>query len=450
MNNSLINYNPELAKEWHPTKNGELTPDKISYGSDKKVWWIGKCGHEWKTKVNLRNNGSQCPYCSNHKLLVGFNDLNTTSTELSKLLYKKEYGYTCMKSSTKKLLWKCDKCKSLYVRSVNSQSKSKRCPYCSGTKVNSTNSILSNERLINMWNFELNVDILIDEKSKNSTEKVFWKCEKNHAWEATIHSIRVGGGCPYCSNKKLLKGYNDMWTTNPELAKVLANPEDGYKYMQSSAKKVDWKCIECNNIVKNKIINNVKKQGLNCENCSDGISFGEKIILNILKFCKIEFQREKTFNWSNKKRYDFYLPNENTIIEVHGGQHYFRENIFPNTNIQEVMKNDRLKELTATNNGIKEYIVLDYSKTNFEEFKSEILNSKLKYILDMKIINWSEILKLSSSSIKIKVLNLWNDGFTIKEIENETKLGHHVIRKYLHQFHNQNLCDFSKHIQRRD
>ena len=61
---SLSMNNPELAAEWHPTKNGDLTPSMVTTGSHIEVWWLGKCGHEWKNPVNRRNEGYKCPYCS--------------------------------------------------------------------------------------------------------------------------------------------------------------------------------------------------------------------------------------------------------------------------------------------------------------------------------------------------------------------------------------------------
>ncbi|MED2794142.1 zinc-ribbon domain-containing protein [Bacillus wiedmannii] len=54
---------PKLAKEWHPTKNNKLTPNKISHSSNKRVWWLGKCGHEWGAKVKIRLKGNGCPKC---------------------------------------------------------------------------------------------------------------------------------------------------------------------------------------------------------------------------------------------------------------------------------------------------------------------------------------------------------------------------------------------------
>ena len=72
---SLSSYNPDLALEWHPTKNGSLKPTMVSRGSKRKVWWIGECGHEWEAEIYSRASGRGCPYCSGKRVLEGFNDL---------------------------------------------------------------------------------------------------------------------------------------------------------------------------------------------------------------------------------------------------------------------------------------------------------------------------------------------------------------------------------------
>lgn len=65
--NSLMVSNPVLAKQWHPHKNGSLTPDKVLPGSTKKVWWICDEGHEWLAEINSRNRGRKCPICYHNK-----------------------------------------------------------------------------------------------------------------------------------------------------------------------------------------------------------------------------------------------------------------------------------------------------------------------------------------------------------------------------------------------
>ena len=62
--NNLLTRSPKISKEWHPTKNGDLTPFNITFGSGKKVWWICDKGHEWKTTIVHRTrNKSGCPKC---------------------------------------------------------------------------------------------------------------------------------------------------------------------------------------------------------------------------------------------------------------------------------------------------------------------------------------------------------------------------------------------------
>ena len=62
--NDLTITHPQVAKEWHSTKNGDLLPNMVTYGSNKKVWWLGECGHEWQATIYNRTlNGRSCPIC---------------------------------------------------------------------------------------------------------------------------------------------------------------------------------------------------------------------------------------------------------------------------------------------------------------------------------------------------------------------------------------------------
>ena len=64
--NDLETTKPDLAKEWMYEKNNPLKPSEVRAGSTKKVWWIGKCGHEWEATICSRNKGSGCPICANN------------------------------------------------------------------------------------------------------------------------------------------------------------------------------------------------------------------------------------------------------------------------------------------------------------------------------------------------------------------------------------------------
>lgn len=73
---------PEIAAQWSE-KNLPLTPDRVTFGGHDMVWWKCEKGHEWKTTVGNRTRGSGCPYCSNKKLLKGFNDLATRRPDMA-------------------------------------------------------------------------------------------------------------------------------------------------------------------------------------------------------------------------------------------------------------------------------------------------------------------------------------------------------------------------------
>ena len=108
MSNSLAAVHPELVVEWSE-KNLPLTPDSITFGSNKKVWWKGVCGHEWETSVKARSNGEKCPICSGARVIAGINDLNTLKPKLaSEWSEKNEIKPTEVSiGSHKKVIWKC-------------------------------------------------------------------------------------------------------------------------------------------------------------------------------------------------------------------------------------------------------------------------------------------------------------------------------------------------------
>lgn len=88
MRASLYDYCAErnklaLLAQWHPVKNGPLTPRQVSYGSRQKIWWLCPKGHEWQAAVYTRTKGSGCPYCSGKTALSGFNDLATLAPEVA-------------------------------------------------------------------------------------------------------------------------------------------------------------------------------------------------------------------------------------------------------------------------------------------------------------------------------------------------------------------------------
>lgn len=264
--------------------------------------------------------------------------------------------------------------------------------------------------------------------------------------------LKYKQGCTVCSNFKIKIGYNDMWTANPDLAKLLLNPEDGYKYTKGSRKSVDWKCHVCGNIIKNKRINMINQYGLSCPKCGDGISYSEKIMYNVLQQLNIDFTYQLSkanFDWCDNYRYDFYfkINNEEYIIEINGKGHY--EEGFGKCggrSLREEQENDRNKKELAIKNNIKEknYIVIDCSYSTLEWIKDHILNSKLNELFDLSKINWLECHKYACSSLVKKACELWNEGmYSTKEIGEIMKLCRDTIVKYLKQGVKLSWCDYN-------
>ena len=130
--NLAVNH-PDIATEWHSTKNGDLTPDSVTSGSKKVVWWSCKKGCEWQAQINGRTNGRGCPYCSGNK--VGFgNDLKSLFPEIAfewdyeKNQPKRPEEFT--QGSTKKVWWKCSKGHSWDAVIHSRTGNGRGCPQC--------------------------------------------------------------------------------------------------------------------------------------------------------------------------------------------------------------------------------------------------------------------------------------------------------------------------------
>lgn len=242
---------------------------------------------------------------------------------------------------------------------------------------------------------------------------------------------KIGCGC--CNGKVVVKGINDMWTTNPELAKLLANPDDGYKYTSTSSQKVDWRCPICNTIHRNKVINNISLRGLSCL-CSKSKSYPNRFMYWLLSELHVDFYDEKTFDWSDDRRYDFYLPNDSLIIEMHGRQHYKDAYSFTGQDLSYQIENDVYKRNLATDNGVLNYIEINASQSDFDYIRNNVCNSAFSHFYDLSNINWELLKEKCETNILYEVAECWNNGIYIAEdIGKIVGLSSSPIRKYLNR-----------------
>lgn len=272
MNNNLAAMCPELVREWSD-KNLPLTPDKITYGSNKIVWWKAACGHEWQTSVKARSKGENCPICSGARVIEGINDLATLRPELVQEWSKKNRIKPTEVSigSHKKVMWKCrhghEWEASVKSRTINGTG----CPYCSHNKVlEGFNDLASQMSEVAAEWSEKNYPLLPTMVTPFANKKVWWKCSKGHEWHTLISTRSGGSKCPYCSGIILLKGFNDFATRQPQLAEEWSDrnlPLTPDMVNEKSRKNVWWKCRECGNEWKSVVYARIK--GTVCPVCAD-------------------------------------------------------------------------------------------------------------------------------------------------------------------------------------
>ncbi len=238
----------ELVQEWHPIKNGELTPYEVTPGSDKKVWWRCEHGHEWEAVVGNRTRGRGCPYCSGRRAGAD-NNLAIITPNLAKEWYQTKNGkltpYDVVAGSNKKVWWRCERCHK-WEAVIRNRMAGQGCPYCSGRRVGADNNLVVKvPSLAKEWHPGLNGHLTPFDVTPGSARKAWWLCGRGHAWKAIIHNRTHGNGCPYCSNRKV-GADNNLAIKYPELSNQWHLTKNG-SLMPSgvtsgSDKKVWWVC----------------------------------------------------------------------------------------------------------------------------------------------------------------------------------------------------------------
>jgi len=268
--NDLESLYPDLAKEWSP--ENEMLPSEVGPGSHKKAIWNGKCGHTWVSEIRARVRGAGCPYCSHNLVLAGFNDLETLFPDVAKEwsprnLPLKPSQVTAY--ANKKVWWRCEKGHEWYTL-ISTRSYGSKCPYCSGIQLlKGFNDLATlHPEMVKEWS-ERNYPLAPSDINEKSTRNVWWKCGIcGNEYRAVVKSRVHGLQCPVCAERAVLKGYNDLATTDPDIAaewhyeKNRRTPENISRY---SLYPVWWKG-RCGHEWKDKVANRTI-EGAGCIYC---------------------------------------------------------------------------------------------------------------------------------------------------------------------------------------
>ena len=274
---SLILTHPELAQEWHPTKNGDRRPEHFSAGSTaSKLWWLCQqrcevCGkaHEWETVISNRTGsgrGSGCAVCSGYKVC----ECNSLAAKRPDLLLEWDYDSNISMepsalgtSSHRKASWICATHGS-YTAPID-----RRCNFGQGcsecAKVKrlekfKKRGLLKDEKpeLVAQLHPTKNAHIDLDKVTSGSGKSAVWVCHERknsppgcthpHEWTAGIlnragNERRKGGGCPFCFGRAVCP-CNSLAVKAPEIAAQWHPMRNGNKHPNQvgsfSTLKVWW------------------------------------------------------------------------------------------------------------------------------------------------------------------------------------------------------------------
>ncbi len=295
--------------------------------------------------------------------------------------------------------------------------------------------------------------IMPSQKWNNKIVK--FKCNKCGLIDKKVEGVlQKGSGCKVCGGSRIVSGFNDIATLHPEYVHIFYNPEDAKKYSLHSDKKADLKCECCGAKIPQVTITTIETKGIIlCPLCKDKtLSLGEKIMWAILNYLKIDFIYDNTTEFSNGRRYDFYIPKNNLIIEMDGMQHSIKPfciNGHVSKTIEEIQKIDQIKEELAIKNGIQHYIHIDTKEGNYNLIIERIQN-QLKDLLPLSKVNWGEIRKETIKPIGKRCLDLWNNGIkSTVDISKQLNINIDSVRKCLKQYASIDMCDYDPYDARR-
>ncbi len=412
-----VSDNVQLMAEWNWEKNNELNfnPEILTIGSHKKTWWKCSQGHEWQAIIDNRNKENGCPYCSGRYAVKGVNDLQTVNPNLAKEWnFEKNNGLTpadVAPNSNKKVWWKCSKGHE-WQATIADRNRGRGCSYCSSKKVlrgyndlQTVNPILAKE-----WNYEKNNGIIPADVLPNSNKKVWWKCRKGHEWQAAIANRNGGNGCPYCAERYVITGENDLKTVNPNLAKEWNYEKNGElkpeNIMANSNITVWWKCNKGHEW-QAKISNRNNGRGCPICNSERNTSFPEYAIMYYLE--KYGLDAVHLYR-KNGYELDIYIPSKKIAIEYDGG--FWHEN---------KTKKDLDKNQKCVKDGIELYRI--------REGLPSLHGSSIDYIVQENQKDLSKILKevlceIVGTSVDV---NLERDTIAIDNLREYTEKANSLL-----------------------
>lgn len=316
------------------------------------------------------------------------------------------------------------------------------CMKCGKKKTRDKLSLSRNEFISRVNAINPNVTIIGQYVNLYTNITVKYDC--GHVADVHPSILLKGNGCPYCSGHRVLVGFNDVWTTNPDVAKLLVDPSDGYKYTQCSNQKVHFQCPDCGDI-SYKSLNHVSGYKFICNKCSDNISYPNKFgrfFLGQLPITNVD--HEYSPDWAKPYLYDNYFEYNGKayIVEMDGEQHYVECSRCRCT-LDERIQIDNLKDQLATEHDIC-VIRIDCVKSECDYIKDNILSSTLSQLFDLSCIDWKSCDAFSQKNIVKEISIAYNNGnHDVTDLKRIFCVSSSSVQRYLQIGSKFGWCDYT-------
>ncbi|MDU6996604.1 MAG: hypothetical protein E6356_17250 [Terrisporobacter othiniensis] len=274
------------------------------------------------------------------------------------------------------------------------------------------------------------------------------KCGWTEGW-IEESSLLKGRGCSCCAGKIIVPGINDLATTDPWMIKYLANKDDAYKYTSCSGQYIYPICPDCGRVRSKKIKISMiyNEQSVGC-NCSDGVRYPNKFMFNILEQLNVKFETEYSPKWADGRRFDFYIPSKNLIIEMDGRIGHGNSDT-KYSKKEESKLIDNWKDEKANKHNLQ-VIRIDCAYCRHDRFEfimNNIISSKLNLVFDLSKINWNNADKYGINN-KIKEVcayyELHKKDMLLKDIASIFNINGSIMLKYLKNGNKYGWCKYDK------
>lgn len=377
---------------WDYEKNGDI-PNNLSPAGTITFWVLCELSHSYETKMAELLRGRGCPYCSNKKVLIGFNDLATSHPELSERIHSDSHysAREVTSGSSKLLLWHCEKDTRHIFEAPPYRltgSEKRDCPICAGKIViNKINDFKSNySKLSEMWDYQKN-SITPEEVTFASSKKRWWVGQEcGHSFQRSPKMLVKRSGCPYCSktNATTLPGHNDVVTNFPDVASEWSarNEIPPHKVHYGSAKKYWWECEQGHEW--EAMVCNRTNAGSGCPRCSmSGTSQAEQeLSAFVVSLLGSENVVINSYSIITPHELDIYIPLQNIAIEFNGT--YWHSELAPGKSSKNKMRHYN-KWLKCKNKGIQLITIWEDDWKDKKDLIKSMLSHKLKVSDDRKI-----------------------------------------------------------------